>query len=443
MVDTQAEMLAFNSLSWARQDLAHASVPRLCLDWSAPLEIVHESGHTAPAQVVGCGETAAEVVFVPGEVPSLGYRGFSLRQAQRPAETSLRVEGRRIESRFYILELADDGAIARLFDKRVGREVLMEDQPANDLRLFQDGPEGEAAWNVHATFSKRQYEWDPGTTVELVESGPVRATVRITKTYRQSRLVQDLVLYDRLPRIDFCTRVHWDERQVMLKAAFPVGVRASEATYEIQFGAIQRPTHSNTSWEQEKFEVCAHRWVDLSEAGYGVSLLNDCKYGHDVKGNVLRLTLLRGTESPDPDADRGEHAFTYALLPHVGDWREAETVRRAAELNTPLVCVPAAGGTCAVGCGRELPPARSFISVEGPAILETIKLAEDADGWILRLYEPHGGRGRVRVCVEETLGAVCECNHVEEYLADVVCESSSFGFSIEPFQVRSFRVHLV
>ena len=131
-----------------------------------------------------------------------------------------------------------------------------------------------------------------------------------------------MLLYDQSPRIDFVTRVHWQERQVLLKAAFPVDVRAAEATYEVQFGAITRPTHRNTSWEQEKFEVCGHRWVDLSEAGYGVSLLNDCKYGHDVQGNVLRLTLLRGTERPDPEADRGEHSFTYALLPHLGDWRD-------------------------------------------------------------------------------------------------------------------------
>ena len=438
-VDTQSEMLVFNSLSWGRQDVAHANVPKLGLDWSAPIEVVHENGQAVPAQVVTCGETGAEIVFAPKEVPSLGYRGLTVRQASEPQPSSLKAQGRRIESRFYILELTEDGELARLFDKRVGaagvpREVLAEGQTANRLQLFQDGPEDEAAWNVHAIFEKRQYAWDPGTRIEIVESGPVRVTVRITKQYRGSRLVQDMMLYDQSPRIDFVTRVHWEERQVMLKVAFPVEVRATEATFEIQFGAIQRATHNNTSWEQEKFEVCGHRWADLSEGGYGVSLLNDCKYGHDVKGNMLRLTLLRGPEYPDPDADYGDHTFTYALLPHVGDWREADTVRRAAELNVPLVCVPTT-------CGEaDLPAAHSFFSVEGPAILETLKPAEDGDGLILRLYEPNGSRGRVRVRATRKLNAVIECNHVEEPIAEVVGEWSSFGFTIKPFQVRTFRV---
>jgi alpha-mannosidase len=437
-VDTTEQMLAVNSLSWGRQDIARAMVPMLSLDWHAPLEIVHKNGQAVPAQVVTCGETGAEIVFAPAEVPALGYRSWSLRQAQEPAVTTLKVQGRRCESRHYIIDLAEDGTLARLFDKRAGREVLAEGQTANQLQLFQDGPEQEAAWNVHATLDKRSYAWDPGTTIEVVETGPVRIVVRITKRYRSSWLVQDMILYDQSPRIDFYTRVHWQERQVLLKAAFPVEVRSSQATYEIQFGAVTRATHRNTSWEQEKFEVCAHRWVDLSEANYGVSLLNDCKYGHDVKGNVLRLTLLRGTERPDPDADRGEHTFTYALLPHPGDWRSADTVRRAAELNAPLLCVPVAGQAAA--CAEALPASHSFFSVEGPAILETLKPAEDGDGIIMRLYEPYGASGRVRVRGRARFVSVRECNHIEEPLADVVAEASSFGFWTKPYQVRTFRV---
>ncbi len=435
-VNTSAQMLLVNSLSWGRRDVAHVHVPSLGLDWRAPIEVLHDTGQAVPAQVVSGGETGVEVVFAPGEVPSLGYRSISVQQAQEEPQTSLQADGLRLESRYYVLQLAEDGSIAQLFDKRAAREVLPEGQAANLLQLFQDGPEREAAWNVHATLDKRQYAWDPGTSVRVLETGPVRLVVRIARHYRGSTLVQDLVLYDQSPRIDFVTQANWQARQVLLKVAFPVEVRATEATYEIQFGAITRPTHRNTSWEQEKFEVCGHRWVDLSEAGYGVSLLNDCKYGHDVSGNVLRLTLLRGTERPDPDADRGEHRFTYALLPHEGDWRYAETVRRAAELNVPLLCVPASG------CAGDLPAAHSFLSVEGPAILETVKPAEDGDGLILRLYEPNGGRGRVRVRTRARLGAVTECSHLEEARSEVVAEASSFGFHIKPFQARTFRVRL-
>ena len=220
----------------------------------------------------------------------------------------------------------------------------------------------------------------------------------------------------------------------MLKAAFPVDVRASEATYEIQFGAVQRPTHRNTSWDEEKFEVCAHRWADLSEPGYGVSLLNDCKYGYDTLGHVLRLTLLRGTEYPDPNADRGHHEFTYALLPHAGEWHDGETVRQGWELNVPVVCLP--GQTEQ----PSLPPAASFVQVEGPAILETLKAAEDGDGWIVRLYEPHGSRGQVTVRLPFAPSTVLACNHLEEGGDPVPTDGQAFSFAIGPFGVRTFRL---
>ena len=206
------------------------------------------------------------------------------------------------------------------------------------------------------------------------------------------------------------------------------------ATFEIQFGAVERPTHRNTSWDEEKFEVCGHRWADLSEAGYGVSLLNDCRYGYDAKGNVLRLTLLRGTERPDPDADRGHHEFTYSLLPHSGDWREAETVRRAWELNVPTVCMPSSSGQ------GVLPESRSFFEIDGPAILETLKPAEDGNGLILRLYEPNGGRGRVVVRSTLPLDSVLACNHVEEKGNEVPWERGAFSFTINPFEIKTFRL---
>ncbi len=264
----------------------------------------------------------------------------------------------------------------------------------------------------------------------------MRAVVRVTRTYRSSTVEQDMMVWAGLARIDFVTRADWQERQVLLKAAFPLEVRAERATYEIQFGAVERPTHRNTSWEQEKFEVCGHRWADLSEAGYGVSLLNDCKYGYDVHGNVLRLTLLRGPEWPDPDADRGRHEFTYSLLPHAGDWRAGETVRRAWELNVPVVSVPA--GASAVG--RTPADSRSFLAIEGPGVLEALKRAENGDGWIVRVSEPHGGRGRVMVRVPRKLARVEACNHVEEGSEPVAHDGAAFHFPILPFQVRTFRL---
>ena len=230
-----------------------------------------------PAQVIDRSADGARIVFAGVRRAAAGLdavlRG---RQGVPPAAPRLRVDGRTVENRFFVLELDDDGNIVRLFDKRHGREVIPAGQRANDLQLFQDGPEREAAWNVHATFERRDIAWDAGRGRASSSSGPVRAVVRVTRRYRSVDIEQDVMASADLARIDFVTRVDWQERQVLLKVAFPLEVRAERATYEIQFGAVERPTHRNTSWDSEKFEVCAHRWADLSEAGYGVSLLNDC-----------------------------------------------------------------------------------------------------------------------------------------------------------------------
>jgi alpha-mannosidase len=263
----------------------------------------------------------------------------------------------------------------------------------------------------------------------------VRAVVRATHRFRQSAIVEDITMYRDLTRIDFRCSAHWQERQVLLKVAFPVEVRSDTAAYEIQFGAIRRPTHRNTSWDEEKFEVAAHRWADLSEAGYGVSLLSDCKYGYDVRDNVLRVSLLRGPEWPDPSCDQGEHRFTYALYPHSGDWIAGETVRRAQELSSRLRCRICLGGSAATG-------GRCYYAVDGPAILQTVKCAEDGRGVILRFYEPNGGRGRVRARLPGPVKSVRRCNLVEEDGPVLDSTDSEFEFEITPFGIRTFRVEL-
>jgi alpha-mannosidase len=374
-------------------------------------------------------------VFCGVPVPPVGFARLFAGRAAGPALPGIRVQGRTVETGSFLLEIGDDGCLTRLFDKRYDRELVPSGARANELQLFQDGPEHEAAWNVHATYEGCRYAWD-SVEVKTVEQGPVRVVVRVTRTYRSSTVEQDVTVWAGMDRIDFVTRADWQARQVLLKAAFPLEVRAERATYEIQFGAVERATHRNTSWEQEKFEVCGHRWADLSEAGYGASLLNDAKYGWDARGSVLRLTLLRGPEWPDPDADRGRHEFTYSLLPHGGDWRAGETVRRAWELNVPVVCAPA--GASAVG--RTPAESRSFLAIEGPGVLEALKRAENGDGWIVRVSEPHGGRGRVMVRVPRKLARVEACNHVEEGSEPVGHDGAAFHFPILPFQVRTFRL---
>ncbi len=429
------EMVAWNSLSWERHDSVEAEVP----DFGDSLEVVLPEAGVVPAQVVGRSGDTARIVFSGVKVPAVGMVPLVLRRSRRAAASTVEIaaDGRRIETTAFLVEIGDDGTIRRLLDKRHDREVIPAGAGANDLQLYQDGPEEESAWNIHPTYTRRRYEWD-SVEISPAERGPVRGAVMVRRRYRSSVVEQRIVVWSDIDRIDFVTRAQWQERQVLLKAAFPLEVRAERATFEIQYGAVERPTHRNTSWEQEKFEVCGHRWADLSEAGYGVSLLNDGRYGWDALGSTLRLTLLRGPEWPDPDADRGEHEITYSLLPHGGDWRDGQTARRAWELNAPLGVLQAAS--------ESIPSVRTtgWVTLRGPATLEALKPAEDGDGWIIRLSELQGGRGRVTLVLAPAPLAVEAVNHAEETLdpapPGTVLRDGTLEFPMTPFAVRSFRL---
>src|SRR5690606_8833709 len=222
------------------------------------------------------------------------------------------------------------------------REVLAPGARGNVLQYFEDKPLAFDAWDIDPYYQESLREVTDLVEAVVEESGPLRGALRLTWRLGQSLITRRIRLGAGQRRIDFRTTVDWRERRTLLKVAFPVRVRARHATYDIGFGAIERPTHWNTSWDWAKFEVPAHRWADLSEGNYGVALLNDSKYGHDVKDHVMRLTLLRSPVSPDPGADLGVHDFTYALLPHAGDWRAGDVTRAAHELNVPLRVVPGA-----------------------------------------------------------------------------------------------------
>lgn len=426
-------VMVCNSLGWARADVVTAELPGNAV----PASVVAPDGTRRSVQVVGRHGKNSTVVFDAAGVPAAGLALFAYSAEAAADPAPLRATATALENAFFRVSLNQAGAITRLYDKRHARDVVPHGALANDLQLLQDGPEGEDAWNVHETNDKRHYPFEGKTTIAVVESGPVRAVLRVKRTHRESTLEQDIILYANLPRLDFVTRVDWQERHTMLKVAFPLAIRSTRAAYEVQFGAYERPTHRNTSWDQQKFEVPGHRWADLSESGYGVSLLNDCRYGYDAKENVLRLTLLRSTIFPDPQADRGRHEFTYSLLPHAGSWQDGETVRHAAELNVPAAALP-------VHAPAETPALRCFVELSGAAaVLETVKPAEDGKGLILRVYEPHGARGTVSAKLDFAVTSVQPCNLVEEDAGKPLpLRDGGFAFDLLPFQIRTFRLGL-
>jgi len=429
------DVVVFNPLSHDRTDPFSVILPA---GDDAPFHFRNARGDRCPVQIVGNAGDTVEVLVEPGAVPAFGAASFRREPGESSPDDAPNAAPNALENAFFRIELDREGRITRLWDKRVQREVIGPDSPGNDWQIFQDGPEREAAWNVHDTFEKRRYPFDAPAEIRLVETGPIRAAVRIERPFRSSYLRCDIRIYRNMPRIDFAMEVDWQERHAMLKVAFPVLVRSPHATFEIQFGALERPTHRNTSWEQQKFEVPAQRWADLSEDAYGVSLLNDCKYGYDVKNNVLRLTLLRGPDYPDPEADRGTHRFTYSLLPHPGSWQDGGAVQAAAELNCPMSgFAPDAADAADVEPGEFC-----GLRLRGRGVIaETLKPAENGDGWILRVYEAFGGRTRARIEFGFPIHSLVPCNFVEEDGGPpVAVKDNAFEFDIAPFQVRTFRL---
>jgi len=427
--------IVWNTLSWERTDVA-----TLELESDEEVTVLDEDGNAAPQQVVSLGDGGRKVLFLAESVPSLGYRAFRVENGgggSKPGKASgmLSVSGGRLENDFFEMKLDASAAITSLVDKRGERQVLPAGERGNVLQIFEDKPLSNSAWDIERYFEEKMWEPEPPEKVKVIEEGPVRAGVEVTRRFLDSTIKQRTYIYRHIARIDFETEIDWQQSEMLMKAAFPVDVLSRRATYEIQFGSIERATHRNTSWEQAMFEVPAHKWVDLSEAGYGVSVLNDCKYGHDIKDNVVRVTLLRSPVSPDPQSDRGMHVMTYSLYPHLGDWREGGTVREAYQLNCPLIArmEEAHDGKWA--------ERKSFLSVSVPnVVVETLKRAEESDEWVVRIYECFGQRGEVTLEFGERVKGVGECDLLERERDDVKTDGQRVTLLVKPFEIRTLVV---
>ena len=357
----------------------------------------------------------------PADAPGLATSGVRVDE---------RGDGTSIENELLRVEIGADGSLHGVYDKEVGREVL--EGRGNQIFAYADKPPNWDAWDVEAGYEAEGEEVPGAENVEVVERGPLRAAVRVERRFRGSRISQTYVLLSGSRRLDIETRVEWHERQVLLRALFPVGVRSHEATFETMYGVVKRPTHRNTSWDEARFEVCAHRFADLSEPGYGVALLNDGKYGHSARDNVLGISLLRGPLYPDPLADEGEHRFTYSLFPHPGDWTEAGVPGEALSLNSPLV----------VGKSGAEPAEYGLLEAEGVELaLGALKPAEDGRGEILRLYEPHGARGECALRFARRPESAQRANLLEEYEGTVEVREGAVRLAVRPFEVVTLRVN--
>lgn len=426
----EKSVVIFNSLSFIRSDICEFQIP---LDIKNPA-VVDENGHEIICQKV----SSSEAIFFADSVPANGYKTyFVVESSKNDLLPQIFSSTRLAENKFFRIEFNENGEINSLYDKRNNREVIKMGSLGNQLQAFEDKPMNFDNWDIDIYYSEKMWKVNDVSRISIVENGPVRAALEIKRKFIDSTIVEKIYIYRDIARIDFDNYVDWKQSQVLLKAAFPIDINSSKATYEIQYGNVERPTHENTSWDMARFEVCGHKWADLSEGGFGVSLLNDSKYGYDIKDGIMRLTLIKSGIDPNPDADKEEHFFTYSLYPHNGDWREGSTVQMAYMLNNPLYSVLEEKHDGSLQ--RKL----SFVKInKDNVIMEVMKKAEDSSDLIVRVYECYNKRSNVTMEFFKNIKSACECNLMERDLDEVYFKDNKINFTIKPYEIKSFKIKL-
>ncbi|MFA6289762.1 MAG: alpha-mannosidase [Opitutaceae bacterium] len=419
--DKQNRFAALNTTGWPRREVVRLSDGRLVLA-------------DAPAY----GYAVIEDKSIAASA-SLKSKPVSLHDS--PSAPPLSTVHARITKAGFVIENAlvcarfdRDGHLRSFFDKRHAREIIATGTKGNQFVLYEDKPSEYDAWDVEIFHLEKRKNVGMGATISIVENDPLRAMVRlVAKLGDHASLVQHVSLSADSPRLDFDNEVEWRESNQFLKVEFPLSIRSDHATYEIQFGHVRRPTHFNTTWDFARFEVSAHRWADLSEPGFGVALLNDCKYGYACHGNVLRLSLLRAPKVPDPVADMGRHRFRYALFPHANGAQLGGVIPESAAFNQPLRIV-----------ATSLPLSmRAFFTVDNAAVvLDTIKKAEDDDAVIIRLYESHGAPQATVLTVPSTVKSAARVNLLETEESPVATDDKTINIVLKPFEIVTLKLVL-
>ena len=393
----------FNTCGWERRGLVEiesAAVKGTQPSWRGTFlaEAVVPSCGTAPLKDTAC---PAEAVFAQKVT-----NGFILENSHIRAEFSA------------------GGLLSHLKDKRTDRNVINRLHPANRFVLFDDQPVAFEAWDVDVMHLEKSEPVPPAIRGRLLETGPLRAGVEFTYRFQKSSIIQRIFLTHFDTRLDFECEVDWQHRRRFLKVEFPVEIHSPEASFEIQFGHVKRPTHFSYNHDMARFEVSAQKWIDLSEVGYGAALFTNSKYGYAVHGSTMRISLLRGVEEPDPATDMGTHSFRFAFFPHAETLQQAQVVRRAYEFNTPWVQIP----------GHV--ERQSWLSVDSPhLVIDTVKKAEDSDALVIRLYESHGARGEANLLTRLSIKKAILTNLLEEPLKVLPIHAGKVSLTFRPFEI--------
>ncbi len=431
-------VLVFNPLGWTRSGPVTVDV-----QMPAPtteVSVLDAHGSVLPSQILSKNTATStfHLLIAAHDVPSLGYEVLHVVPGRRPLASELRVSGTTLENAsLRVVVDPHTGCITSLYDKKSQFESLASGSCGNELQAFKDTPKDYDAWNI-----------DPGTldqpptlitqadSVEVVDHGPMRAAIRVTRHWQDSKFVQDIQLDAGSDQIVVVNDIDWHETHVLLKDAFALSATSPFATYEIPYGTIQRPTTRNNSWEKAQFEVGAQRWADLGNDQHGFSLINESKYGYDSVGNLLRLSLLRSPTWPDPNADRGHHHFRFALYPHEGDWKRAMTVRHGFDFNYRLQGMQVESHT------GSLPAEHSFVGVEpDDLVLTAMKKAEDSHALVFHFYEWAGKGGEMHLHVPPGATGAIETNLMEKPEGESLqVTGDQIAVPFRPFEIVAVRV---
>ena len=434
---SEIAIVVFNSLSWDRVDIVKVRIPSEKVP-SKPVLISADGQEKVKAQFDG-----EELIFV-ANVPSMGYRTYYLVDGKEECENSsaLKCNNDSIENEYFKLEVdKDSGTISSLLDKTEQRFVFKKDRLpqtkpifSNLFQVLYELPHPMSAWVIGEIV--RTENLIKGATVELIENGPVRATIKVVHKLLNSKITQHISLYERIPRVDFNTIIDWRETSddhteaPMLKVSFTPMLRNSKVTYEIPFGYIERPADGT--------EVPALKWIDISDDEYGVSLLNDCKYGFDAQGNTIRMTLVRTSYSPDPKPDVGVHRVKYSLYPHIGSWKESLTFQRGYEINHPLEALVIMDPSVIRG---SKPERFSFLRVEPKnVIVSCVKAAEDSKGLIVRIYDATGDGADAELNFGFKIQEAYESDLLERIIKPLHRTQRKVRVHLSPFEVKTIRI---
>ena len=425
-------VILFNDLSWERGDEVY--VPADQLEDVTALQ--GADGTIYPLQSFTGIDGNTYKIAAP-KIPSLGWACFTPVPPGAHYRSPFTWQNNILQTPFYKITFDPAGRITGLTDRSHDREYVAQGGAFNAIISAEDVPVFWDAWDIDADWTRHIDQETRLVSTEVAANGQL--CFRLRRVYEigaASRLVQDMVCYANNPRIDFETKVSWHEKWRLLKVQFDTNISAAVVRCEIQYGHIFRNTHRNLMEDRAKFEICAHKWISLEEEECGIALLNDCKYGHDVENGIMRLSLLRSPIAPDPGADRGEHRFTYSILPFSGHFAESGVIRSAYELNSPVSAM--ISGSAVSGSEEQ-----SLCSIDGNAvIIESIKMPEDHSKGelVLRLYESLGGRCRATLHFTRELHSAAQTDMLEENPSNLPVKGKNLSLDFKPFEIRTIRV---